>query len=360
MGNTLQYGFLTFLFLSLPLFAGETPAFLEQPVPAALIRPPANPDMKSTPSQSFLQFDSFLDRMANLQAVARRPILYPAGFVNFIQTKDHKSDWDKGTEFFLSERNGSPVGSTTRDDLTSSFRALDLTWKYDGLRDAIATDFCWRRDDSRSAAELTDVLLHTNPNIPKPFYLRIIDYFMYLRGAHGESAWIDPHWRYYFNHHHLAPDDSWRIAFDALLSKPKNFPRAWTLRFAEDARINFTSSFVENFLAKEMPDDKGRHHIVVLNAQYAMGNKSPGSFSYYVFDQDGGFEMGGILNGVRGFSNASAWLDSGKNILTVQSQGNVPNLSQTTYVLTDHGLLPASPGISTWIGGDGVLYKTAP
>jgi hypothetical protein len=341
----------------------ESAPFLDQPVPLELIPQHPHPDMPGIDFSHIPVFNSFADRLTNLQIVAQRTILYPDGFVDFIQSEDSKENWDKGLVLFSSERNGYPVGNTVRDYLTASLDALTLTWKYDSSRNAITTDFKWRRDDPRTSAQLMDVLSHTPSSAIKPLYLQWIDSYFRATGAPAQTAWIDPHQAYFWDHHKLDPDDAWRIAFDALLSKPENFPQVWKLRFIDDVRSCgvLSPSCVDNILAKPMRDDKGREHFLVINVQNT-------SFVYYLFDETGKFERGGLLSGNQGFGdmasggNDVAWLDVGKTNLSLRSKQRLPNGSyelEATFILKEHGLvLEKYQGIfPQGVLGD-VLYDT--
>jgi hypothetical protein len=297
--------------------------------------------------------------------MAQRPVVYPAGFVDFIQTEDSKSNWDKGFVLFSTERDGSPAGKTMRDYLTASFYALTLTWQYDSVRDAISTDFKWHRDDPRTNGQLLDVLLHAPSSASKPLWLQLIDLYLRATRSHSQTGWLDPHREYYFNHHKLDPDDSWRIAFDALLSKPENFLKVWKLRFIDDARNYSVPGFVDNILAKQMLDDRGREHFLVINVQSPMINKGQGSFSYYLFDETGKFEKGGLINGGQDFGDDHAWLDWGKTNLTIRSNQTLRNGSyevEASFILTEHELVLKAPPTGIYANNrmGEVLYDTSP
>jgi hypothetical protein len=355
---------LAVLLLELPTEAAEPPApnaFLDQPVPESLIPLSANPKLPKTEAP-FLQFNSFEERMENLQSVAQRPIVYPDGLVKFIQSGDRTSDWDKGKVLFLRERDGSPAGNTVRNYLTPFLEAMTLTWKYDSARDAVVTDFKWHRDDSRTSGQLLDVLLHAQPSATKPLHLQLIDLYFRAVDSHTQTAWFDPFWKYYFDHHELDPDDSWRIAFDALLSKPENFPQVWKLRFVDDVRHHFMPSFVTNLLAATMRDEKGDEHVIIVNDEPEMMSPGEGYVSYYVFDPSGKFERGGVLNSGHRSENTCAWIDTGGTDLTIRTFFNGSSPIDTLYVLTDHGLAIKQLQDSSSIGlGCGrVVYSTSP
>ena len=326
----------------LPVRAAAPPTqddFLDHPVSPSLIPPPANPALKSTAASPFLQFNSFVDRMKNLQAVAQRPIVYPSDFTEFIQDEDSKSDWNKSDVLFLTERNGSPTGNTTREYLTSSLDALTLKWKYDSALDAITTDFKWHRDDPRTNGQLLDVLLHVQPAATKPLHLQLIDLYFRATGSPTQTGWLDPHWKYYFVHHELDPDDTWRIAFDALLSKPENFPQVWKLRFIDDVRRYFMASFVENLLTKPVLDDAGREHILVVNNEPEVVSPGEGSACYYVFDLNGRFEQGGIYVTGHRCEDTSAWVDPSGRQLTLRVFFNGSSKFDQQFILTKSGLV---------------------
>ncbi len=88
----------------------------------------------------------------------------------------------------------------------------------------------------------------------------------------------------------------WLDAFDALLSKPENFPLAWKVRFSASSRnMMMIPKWVTNLTVGKIKDEKGVMRLLVVNDQEEMFNPGPpGSFSYYVFDLDGKFLGGGI------------------------------------------------------------------
>ena len=271
--------------------AGAPDTFLDQPVQRDLLPPPLADE---APGNGYvLQFDSYASRMEQLRSALPCPIVFPDGLDQFVREKDVGADWKKGKEFFLSERNGTgfPLGSTLRDLLEDTATRLHLAWNYDPSRNIIRTAFSWQISDPRSGAQLLEYLADNRPSDP-------------LRGPHAR---IDP----------------WARAFDALLSRPENYFRVWQLRFAADDRQIFGLSLTKNLLAGKITGSEGRRHFLVVNSQEEMMNPGPpGSFSYYLFDENGRFESGGIETvGYRCFRD-SAWLDRDGRRLWVETWNN--------------------------------------
>ena len=291
MSNMALCHFVAVLLLLPALAHAAVPdAFLDQPVRRDLIPPSSDGNV--------LQFDSYAARMEHLRAVLPCPIIFPDGLDAFVREKDIGTDWNKGKVFFLSERNGMgfPIGSTLRDLVDNSTQNLHLTWNYDPAQKTIVTDFPWHIQDDRSGALL---LAYLGSNKPSP-YAR-------PRPANGKPS----------------PNDLWLTAFDALLSRPENFPRVWPLRFAADDRMFFGAPADNTVAAGKITDAGGNAHFLIVNSQEEMMNPGPpGSFSYYLFDTMGRFESGGIQTvGYRCFDD-SAWLDSDGRHLWVQTFNN--------------------------------------
>ena len=154
------------------------------------------------------------------------------------------------------------------------FAALD--WSYNAASGTISVVPQWKRDDPRGMQELINLVAQTKPEpwvkLPtSPTPNRI--------GGHGSTL------------------DEWRIAFDALLSKPTNFSSAGTLRVYHDSHghFNLCPFPVQNDFAGPIQDGQGGREILVLNEQLSLSNKdSAGDLAYYLFNEDGKFLKGGV------------------------------------------------------------------
>ena len=154
------------------------------------------------------------------------------------------------------------------------FAALD--WSYDAANGTILVVPQWKRTDSRSEKELIQIVGQCQPvrwdALPPSTTPNRVG---------GLSPALD----------------TWRIAFDALLSKPANYPTAGTLRVYHDSHghISLFPFPVQNDFAGPIQDDHGGREILVLNEQVSMSNKdSAGDLAYYLFNEDGTFLKGGI------------------------------------------------------------------
>lgn len=313
-----------------------TKSFLDERVAPELMPHPTDPSMPHTNFSHIVAFKSFAERLKDLQAAAHKPITFPDGFEEFIQTEDSQSNWDKGLVLFSTERNGVPTGDILRDYLSTSLDQLTLTWKYDAARDAIITDFRWRREDPRTARELVDFLSHTRP--PAHEYL--------VRKSH-RKGFVDP----------------WLAAFDALLSKPENLPQVWKLRFLDDIRKYFSQTIIDNLLAQPIYDSEGRKHFVFVNDQPEVISPGEGSICYYIFDESGKFERGAVLNSGHRCEETCAWINKpGNATLTVRTFFNYSTAVDTTFTLGKKGLVAKQPQdpLGPEQGCGKVLYATSP
>ena len=89
--------------------------------------------------------------------------------------------------------------------------------------------------------------------------------------------------------------DPWRLAFDALLSRPENFPQAGALRLCHDNHGLRGASIVTNLCAVRLTGTDGLTRVLVLNYQPVMMRPSlAGDLAYYLFDEEGRFLRGGV------------------------------------------------------------------
>jgi hypothetical protein len=304
-------------------------AFLDLPLRAPLLPPYDQPPDGIKPSRT-PEFHCYATLARAIKAVSPKPVIFPPGWLAFVSAHEKKTDWDNGKDFFL---HGKPIISvfppiTIRCYLGNLFGQTGLSWKYDPQRDAIVTDFPWRADDPRDGSDLLKVLLTTKPT-----------------PLDGFKAMLDP----------------WTHAFNALLNKPENYPRAWPLRFcADDRSFIFATERIKLLDAGTIRDSAGGEHIILVNDQPEFCNPGPpGSFSYYLFNRDGHFENGGICTiGYRCFAD-SAWLDADGRHLAVRVYNNGRQRRDSTFVLengqlkrTDFLIEGLPPTTWQWCGLD--------
>ncbi len=152
---------------------------------------------------------------------------------------------------------------------------LDLDWRYDSARDVIVLTPAWLRDDPRPGRELVRVLIHSPvipwEKLPKGERNRV----------GGISSTLDP----------------WRVAFDALVSKPENRASAGTLRLYHNfhGETSLMTFPIGVLYCGRLVDKQGRGRTLVLIDQERMTNKSgAGDMAFYIFDDDGRFLRGGV------------------------------------------------------------------
>jgi len=238
-------------------------------------------------ADSELKITSFREAITLLAQMTGKKIVLPEGIANWLNERPEKI-WQASTTVSKDEK--------VRPLFEEVCQMLGMSWRYDLQKDSIFLDFKWRRDDLRTTKELASALIDHQP----------VDWTQLPRDS---SAGLDG----------FALDD-WRRDFDALLSKPENFPACSRLRFYHDshsgwAGIGFTP--VVNLFAKKMEDDSGRPVIVILNKQERMSCRDcPGDIAYYIFDENGKFLRGGIYAMAEGFQGdvVSAKVDYDRHI----------------------------------------------
>jgi hypothetical protein len=282
----LNLGVVALLLTAVPAIGSMTDAFLDQPLPARFL----------TSSEGLSQEaqipKSYVERLQNLHSAIAKPIVLPEGLADFLAEKDRETNWAKGKVLFLAEGwwQSFPTKPTLRDYTQDTFAHLGLTWIFDPKQDAIIATFPWKTDDTRSGADLIQILNTTPPR---------------TSGL-------------------VAKNDPWHVAFNALLSKPKNFARVWPLRFCADQRYLLGFPVPSNgMVAGKIQDDAGVEHFLLVTDQGEMSNPGPeGTFAYYVFDLKGRFEFGGLNTmGYRCFDD-SAWIEADGRHLDVRTNNN--------------------------------------
>ena len=156
---------------------------------------------------------------------------------------------------------GDKTPFTVRDYLDHAAMILGMTWKYDATRDAVSLDFPWHVSDPRSAAELIATLSTTTPpEDEKHIYCSTID----------------------------LKNDPWRPAFNALLSKPGNYPKAWQVRWKMEGVLPGLHQPINLFTGRIL-DETGTTHLLILNVQegpvFSMASES--TVGFYLFSETG-------------------------------------------------------------------------
>ena len=214
-----------------------------------------------------LGYTTFWSGVQLLGALAGKPVRLPATL----------AEWpDELTEHGFGREVGAKVGAPTRTFFDALCQNLNLSWSYDATADAIDLRPAWRRDDPRSGKELVAVLLGSRPADP------------------GTLTWEPAPWPSLGR----PVRDPWRLAFDALLSRPENFALAGALRLCHDQHGLPEHPVVDNLCAAQLIGTDGRVRVLVLNDQPKMMVRTgiAGEVAYYLFDEGGRFLRGGVYS----------------------------------------------------------------
>jgi len=240
-----------------------TPAVAVEPV--VILEKPFPDDDKW---KELVSLRSFAKSAKVLEELAGKKVILPEGI----------DEWPNQH----SEKNWGLQSGVGRNNLTvkQTFEYICLfmgvTWKFDAERDVIVLTPQWKRDTMCSGKELITTLLERKP----------VDWMKLEAGEKNGVGGRDK-----------ALDD-WRIAFDALISKPENYAKAGSVRLFNDTHTaGGAMSFLEYALAETLTDDAGRQRILVLNWLSPRTSKSgPGNFAYYLFDPEGKWIKGGVYS----------------------------------------------------------------
>ena len=256
-------------------------AFLDQPFPASVPwethtePPPGFPGPKQT--FQMLNVPSFWGGVQLLGKMSGKTVRLPEGLSEWPDERS-ESNWGLGL--------GAGNKDTVREMFNRLCLALNLVWRHDARQDVIDLDPAWRRSDPHSAKDLADVLVGTKP-VPED---QLPAGEVNLVGGRDRAR------------------DDWRLAFDALLSRPENFLLAGALRLYHDTHGHSRGMApldVVNRFAGKLPDGNGHLEILVLNGQQSMMNKEdPGDLAYYLFDEEGRFLRGGVYAMTEGWTGA--------------------------------------------------------
>jgi hypothetical protein len=148
--------------------------------------------------------------------------------------------------------------------------ALGLDWKYDEATNTVALDVDWRVSDPRSPKELLQTVWKTS-----------------------------------------LQDADWQRTFDALLSHPRNFEKAWRVRqrsyyesplsrgamlILDDASRGHPTTPMDCLLVRRMISTSHKPYIVVVIRHQMVVSPGHSSIDCYWFNEDGTLEGADLLN----------------------------------------------------------------
>ena len=248
-------------------------AFLDRPLPPeimSMVHPVSTPDPNKPGAQvqsPMIKVSSLAGAIDLLEKASGKKVILDEALGTW-PGEDQEKVWGIGMGLAKDEK--------ARAVFESVCGFAGLNWNYDTASGTIFVVPEWKRTDSRSEKELIQIVGQTLP----------VRWDALLTSATPNRL----------GGHSLALD-AWRIAFDALLSKPDNYPTAGTLRVYHDSHghMSFCPFPVQNDFTGPIQGDHGEQEILVLNEQVSMSNKdSAGDLAYYLFNEDGKFLKGGV------------------------------------------------------------------
>jgi hypothetical protein len=221
---------------------------------------------------------TYLQRLERLEKEVGEPVEFqPSDFVSFL------IDYNAGKRDFgvvwMADA-GLPAPGAKAKFLDDECGYLGLQWHEDVARHVVVLRPSWCRDDPRDARDLMRVLTQERPT------------------SVNDETILTGQGKF----------DAWRIAYDALLTKPENFPAAWRLRTKEQISPSIHIGIqcnepIPNSFAEAINDDSGRRALIIidrLSSQPLTENHSlplgPISWTwhlvshystYHVFDENG-------------------------------------------------------------------------
>lgn len=227
----------------------------------------------------------YLDHIKALQATVGKPIIFPSGFIEFVERDHLKMVWKSGE---WSDRKYS-----IRKYLDETGEELGLNWHYDVGHDAVAIDFPWHKTGSRTGRDLVAAVIG---NAPAP----------------GEEIPFGKDTK----------PDLWTPAFDELLSQPENFPEAWKTQVvaACTERAAGLGFICDNLFVNTLKDGTGRSHLLVLACSMPLAIPGPAPrVAFYLFDSDGKWEDGGTFEAGNCYYWPTFKLEPKKDCMTVET-----------------------------------------
>jgi hypothetical protein len=191
---------------------------------------------------------------------------------------------------------------TMRNYIDQATRFVGMTWSYDAARYAVVLDFPWHVKDARSNAELMEALGQT-------VRLENAKYVYYRTGDQKT--------------------DPWQAAFNALLSKPENYPKAWLMRWRVNEAVDHGLSEQPSVLlfSGKIPDESGAVHFLTVSVHtptFISNLSSDEPVSYYLFSVAGKFEQGGLFYARNQWARLSVTLDADSRRLVLHN-GRIRN-----------------------------------
>jgi hypothetical protein len=171
---------------------------------------------------------------------------------------------------------GDQSSPTYRSFLNDSCMLMGMKARYEPGQDYLVADFTWHHRDKRSSRDLLQMLTTTKP-------LATDD----VGWPKDKSRALDTNIL-----------DPWRIALDALISKPENYSRAWKLRFLDDTKgASFCPCPGSIRWSGWLLNGRGKRQFVIIKYHPTFSMPGPtGSYVCYEFDDHGKFVGGTLIN----------------------------------------------------------------
>jgi len=213
-----------------------------------------------------IKVTSFTDWVEKMQKFSGKKVILPEGVADLL--KNHR-EIDARFQTTIGQEGGGKVKNfSARQFLEDLGDFSGMAGHYDAGKDAIVLEFQNKSDDPRPNAELVKILLETKP--------QRIDY-----------SSSDPQGK----------SDPWHAAFEGLIGKTENRVCASLVQWTANLQDELASySPVTNVFSGNILDEKGAPHLLIINS--FGGSTMPGGtyVIYYLFNQNGKIEEGGVMN----------------------------------------------------------------
>ncbi|CAN5766671.1 hypothetical protein BH09VER1_BH09VER1_45580 [soil metagenome] len=226
--------------------------------------------------EASFSYESFEEARALMEERAGMKVVVDAGVAEYLN------------KLWLKRGEGDPrteTKVTAGKFLDAICGSLVLQWRLDAEKRVVVLDVGWRREDVRPAKELLQVVTSgsESPSV-MPRYSAEKSAEQQRDAAHGTFR------------ERILHDEEWQEAFDALLSKPDNFAKAWKVRQQSAAESVFVSpEAVKPVLAQGMVATTGKEYVLVLTYQPIPMYPGNGTFAYYWFAKDGRIAGAGLV-----------------------------------------------------------------